>query len=78
MTDTQGATSSKGVRGAMSSDEPQGGHKKIWGDDLFLDILELQMKRKKKVLGIFYAVEGGHRSLNSLKGAICKKKFGKP
>ena len=54
MTDTQGATSSKGVRGgAMSSKGATGGP---WRHNLklTLDILELQMKSKKQVLGVFY------------------------
>ena len=46
---------------------------------LALDILELQMKSKKKVLGIAYGslllilLKGAMAFLNSLKGAICKK-----
>ena len=46
ITDTQGATSSKGVRGGLL------GH----NFNLTLDILELQMKSKKKVLGIFNGI----------------------
>ena len=41
MTDTQGATSSKGARGDHDL-------------KFTLDILELQMKSKKKDLGVFY------------------------
>ena len=44
MTDSQGAMSSKWVRGG-----PLGLNLK-----LTLDIIELQMKSKKKVLGVFY------------------------
>ena len=54
-----GAMSSKGVRGGP------------WGHNLnlTLDILELQMKWKKKDLGVFY----GSLWVILLKGAICKK-----
>ena len=71
---------------------PPGGDFKIGGDELMLDILELQMKSKKKVFGIYignyetytryFRVADEKRSqgaiafLNSLKGAIYKKNLG--
>ena len=56
MADTQGATSSKGARGgAMSSKGATGG---LWGHNfkLTLDILELQMKKKKRIKVFFMVV----------------------
>ena len=53
MTDTQGATSSKGVRGAMSSKGATGGHEVIiW--NLHEIFLSCRWRAKKKVLSVFY------------------------
>ena len=56
MTDIQGVTSSKGATGgAMNSKGATAG---LWGYNLklTLDILELMIKRKKKVIGVFIVV----------------------
>ena len=68
------------LRGPWAAKRPQGGP---WGLNLklTLDILELIMKRKKKVLGVFNGsfisnpVGGGYRFFNFLKGGLLKKNW---
>ena len=77
MKDTQGATSSKWVRGGMNRKgaiEELGGHSFF---KLTLVIFKLQMKKKKSVY-LSSLNEGGHGFFNFFKGGHLQKRLGNP